>query len=138
VTPTAIALPTLIPTPTGFQSLPTLIPTPTAFSTTPEATARINGNVRAGDNTGYAVVGSLVENQRVPLIGRSSSGSGWWYVQLPNGTRGFVAPSVVIISGDTSNLPRINPPATPTPVASPTPPLPDAQIIGARFDRDIT
>jgi hypothetical protein len=139
VTPTQVLLPTQPPaTATLFeQALPTLIPTPTAFSLQPEAVALTNANVRAGDNTGYAVIGSLVTNQRVQVVGRSSSGSGWWFVQLPNGRRGFVAPSVIQVSGNLSSLPRIDPPATPTPVATPTPPLPDAVLINGRFDRDI-
>jgi uncharacterized protein YraI len=136
VVPTLV--PNLVPTIDPNQALPTLVPTPTAFSTTPEAVAVTNGNVRAGDNTGYPVVGSVVVNQRVQLVGRSSTGSGWWYIQLPNGTRGFVAPSIVQVSGNLSGLPRINPPATPTPIATATPTLPDAIITNVRFDRDIT
>lgn len=141
ITPTVaapIATNTPLATPVPDQSLPTLVPTPTAFSTNPEAVAVISGNVRAGDNTGYDIIGSLVVNQRVQVVGRSSSGSGWWYIELPNGRRGFVAPSVVQVSGDLSGLPRINPPATPTPVATATPELPDATITNVRFDRDIT
>ncbi len=134
ITPTPVVIPTLVPQ----QSVPTLIPTPTAFNLTPEAVALTNANVRQGDNIGYPTVGSLSANERVPVIGRSNSGSGWWVVRLPNGREGFVAPSVVNVTGDTSGLPRINPPATPTPIASPTPPLPDAVLVEARFDRDIT
>jgi uncharacterized protein YgiM (DUF1202 family) len=142
ITATPLAVPTLVPNvvPTidnSNQQLPTLVPTPTAFSTTPEAVAVTNGNVRSGDNTNYPVVGSLIANQRVQLVGRSNSGSGWWYVQLPNGTRGWVAPSVVQVSGDLTSLPRINPPATPTPLATATPTLPDAIITNVRFDREI-
>jgi uncharacterized protein YgiM (DUF1202 family) len=141
VTPTPVIVPTLVqnvfPTTDPNQAVPTLVPTPTAFNLTPEAVAVTNGNVRAGDNTGYAIVGSVVVGQRLQLVGRSASGSGWWYVQLPNGTRGWVAPSVVQVSGDLSNLPRVNPPATPTPVATATPTLPDAIITNVRFDRDI-
>jgi uncharacterized protein YgiM (DUF1202 family) len=141
ITPTPQEIPTLVPNivPTidTNQSLPTLVPTPTAFSNTPEAVAVTNGNVRAGDDTSYPIVGSVVVNQTVQLVGRSNSGSGWWYIQLPNGTRGWVAPSILQVTGNTANLPRINPPATPTPVATATPTLPDAIITNVRFDRDI-
>jgi hypothetical protein len=137
ITPTVPVIPTLVPQTVPPQELPTLVPTPTAFSLTPEAVAVTNGNVRAGDNTGYPVVGSLVVNQRVPVVGRSSTGSGWWYIELPNGRRGWVAPSVVQVSGDLRSVPFVNPPATPTPVASPTPELPDAVLTGVRFDREI-
>ncbi|MBZ0299073.1 MAG: SH3 domain-containing protein [Anaerolineae bacterium] len=142
ITPTAMVIPTLVPQPNfpttaPDQSLPTLVPTPTAFNLVPEAIAVISGNVRAGDSTSYDIIGSLVVNQRVSVVGRSSSGSGWWYIELPNGRRGWVAPSVVDVSGDMRDLPRINPPVTPTPIASPTPQLPDAVIANVRFDRDI-
>ncbi len=136
-TPTAIALPTAASLPTQAQQFPTLLPTPTAFDLAPHAVARINANVRAGDSTAYEVIGGLEEGDEVNLIGRSSTGSGWWVIRMPNGQQGWVAGSVVIISGDTSSLPRMNPPWTPTPIASPTPPLPDATITNVNFDREI-
>jgi hypothetical protein len=139
ITPTPPAgLPTNVPVPTQSQSIPTLFPTPTAFDTAPQAEATTNANVRAGDDTSYRVVGSLFAGQVVPVVGRSSTGSGWWVIELPNGVQGFAAPSVLRITGDTRNLPRIGPPATPTPVATATPDLPDLTITGVRFDRDIT
>ena len=139
ITPTVDAVPTqpTLAVTSPPQELPTLIPTPTAFDTNPTAEATTNANVRAGDNTGYSIIGSLAAGQTVPVIGRSSSGSGWWYIELPNGRRGFVAPSVVRVTGNTGGLPRIDPPATPTPVATPTPELADLTITGVRFDRDI-
>ena len=140
ITPTPLAVPTLVP---DFatqppQQLPTLIPTPTAFNLVPQAEAVTNANVRSGDSTSYSVIDSLFAGQQVPVVGRSSTGSGWWVVQMPDGDQGFIAPSVARITGDTSSLPRINPPATPTPIATPTPQLPDLAITGVRFDRDIT
>lgn len=135
-TPTALALPTAAALPTQAQSLPTLIPTPTAFDLNPRATVRISANVREGDSTGYRVVGGLDEGQEVDLVGRSSNG--WYVVRLPSGGQGFVAPSTLIVSGNTRSLPIINPPASPTPTASPTPMLPDVTIISVSFDRDIT
>jgi len=142
LSPTVPAIPTLVPqfVPTSVpdQALPTLFPTPTAFNTSPEAVAVINGNVRAGDSTGYAVIGALQVNEQVTVVGRSSTGSGWWVIELPNGQRGWVAPSVVRVTGDLRGLPRISPPYTPTPIASPTPPLPDAVISNVHFDREIT
>lgn len=135
ITPT---VPPSLPAATSApQEVPTLIPTPTALSTNPEAVAVTNGNVRAGDNTSYGIIGSLTANQTVPVVGRSNSGSGWWLIELPDGQRGWVAPSIVRVTGDLSTLPRVDPPSTPTPVASPTPDLPDAVITNVRFDRDI-
>lgn len=135
ITPT---VPPSLPAATSApQEVPTLVPTPTALSTNPEAVAVTNGNVRAGDNTSYGIIGSLTANQTVPVVGRSNSGSGWWLIELPDGQRGWVAPSIVRVTGDLSTLPRVDPPSTPTPVASPTPDLPDAVITNVRFDRDI-
>jgi uncharacterized protein YgiM (DUF1202 family) len=77
-----------------------------------------NANVRLGDSTIYPRVGSLQVGESVPIIGISSLGSGWYFVQLPNGERGFVAPSVVRTEGNLSVLTPIVPP--PLPVAPPT------------------
>lgn len=104
-----------------IPSRPTLVPTPTPLSRDPEVTAITGANVRRGDSTAYEVVGSLQAGDTVPVLGISSYGSGWFYVELPNGQRGFVAPSVVRISGDVYSTPRIDPPFTPTPPATNTP-----------------
>jgi len=100
---------------------PTLVPTPTPLSRDPEVTAITGANVRLGDSTSYEVVGSIQPGETVPVLGVSSYGSGWFYVELSTGQRGFVAPSVVRISGDVYSTPRINPPFTPTPPATNTP-----------------
>lgn len=135
VTPTPVVLPTVPVVPTSVQQIPTLVPTPTAFSSDPTVTARISANVRAGDSTGYPTVGSLPEGQQAPIIGRSSSGTGWYNIRLANGTIGWIAGSTVIISGDLSRVPYVAPPPTSTPVATATPTLPDLAIVGVRFDR---
>lgn len=108
-------------TPTGINR-PTLGATPTAFSGLPTVTALTDANVRQGDSTLYGVVGSLLTGQTAQIVGISNSGSGWYYIQLSTGRRGFISPSVVSVSGDISNLTRILPPATPTPTFTPTPP----------------
>jgi hypothetical protein len=140
ITPTPLAVPTLVPqfATQPPQSLPTLIPTPTAFDLVPQAEAVTNANVRAGDSTAYPVVGSLFAGETVSVIGRSSTGSGWWVIRMSNGGQGWIAPSVARVTGDTRSLPIFNPPATPTPVATATPQLPDLTITSGRFDRDIT
>lgn len=139
VTPTPLVVPTLVPqfATQAPQALPTLFPTPTALNLTPQAEAVTNANVRSGDSTAYRVIGSLFAGEQVPVVGRSSTGSGWWVIQMSNGGRGWVAPSVVRVTGDTHSLPLINPPVTPTPVATATPQLPDLTITGVRFDREI-
>lgn len=112
--------PTLIPT----QAAPgraTLAPTPTAFSSGPQVVALIDSNVRRGDSTEYDRVGFLFGGETAAIIGISSFGTDWYYIQLASGRRGFIAPSVVRTEGDLSNLPRINPPPPPTPIPTNTP-----------------
>ena len=121
--------PTLGPTPTQLTGntggspvlRPTLAATPTDFSSSPRVTALTDSNVRRGDNTSYDVVGSLLTGESANVLGVSSSGSGWLYIELPNGRRGFIAPSIVRVEGNTVGLQSITPPATPTPSATPTP-----------------
>jgi len=95
-------------------ALPTLLPTPTAFSSVPQATARINGNVRRGDGTQYEVIGSITAGTTVTIVGTSALGTNWYLVVLPNGTQGWVAPSIVEVTGNLATVPRVNPPPPPT------------------------
>ncbi len=98
----------------------------------------LDANVRAGDSTLYAPIGALLQGQSAPILGVSSTGSGWWLIQLSNGRQGWVAPSTVMVTGNLANIPVMTPPqptATPTPVATSTPTLPDATITNVRFDR---
>ncbi|MGB1285173.1 MAG: SH3 domain-containing protein [Aggregatilineales bacterium] len=81
-------------------------------------TAVVDANVRAGDNTQYARIGSLLAGESAPVIGISNSGSGWLYIQLDGGREGFIAPSIVSFTGDRNSLPRVAPPPPPEP--SPT------------------
>lgn len=123
-----------IPQATATQiSRPTLVPSPTAVDTTPQVTARLDANVREGDNTAYDVVGTLQEGQTARIIGISTSGNGWYNIELANGTRGWIAPSVVTVSGDLRGIPRVNPPFTPTPPATNTP-IPTGNLTGSTPD----
>lgn len=136
ITPTPVVLPTVPSQPTSSaQQVPTLVPTPTAFSSDPIVTARISANVRMGNGTEYPTVGSLPEGEQAPIIGRIGDGSGWYNIRLANGAIGWIAGSTVIVSGDLSRVPFVSPPATPTPIATATPTLPDLAIVGVRFDR---
>jgi SH3-like domain-containing protein len=83
-----------------------------------------SANVRAGDDTIYAVVSPVYRNDRLPILGISTRGSGWYQVQLPDGRIGWIAPSVVSIEGSLSGLPAVQPPPrpiTPTPLPTATP-----------------
>jgi hypothetical protein len=126
--------PTLVPSPTGLpgqvnprpSQVPTLPP-----NSGPVVIASQNANVRSGDSTIYPRLGVLFRNEPAPILGISSTGSGWYYIQLPNGSRGFIAPSVVRTEGNLVGLQPIVPPPppptfTPSPTFTPTPIPPTA------------
>jgi len=109
---------------TSAPGRPTLAATPTAADTTPTVTASTDANVRSGDSTRYPVIGTLFAGDTARVVGVSSTGSGWYYIELDDGDRGFIAPSIVVASGDIGSVPRVSPPpppATPTPTPTNTP-----------------
>jgi hypothetical protein len=120
----------VVPTPTPAAGRPTLAATPTAFDTTPRVTANVNANVRSGDSTGYEIIAVLQVGQTARVLGLSTTGNGWYYIELVDGSRGWIAPSTVTAAGDIRSVPRVNPPATPTPPATNTPP-PQGNLTGS-------
>jgi uncharacterized protein YraI len=129
-------LPVMVTATSAPITRPTLAPSPTAFDTTPRVTARLNANVRAGDSTGYDIVASLQSGQTADVIGISSSGSGWFYIRLSDGRTGWIAPSVVDLSGNIGQAQLVAPPATPTPrpTATFTPPPVTVNFAGSPPD----
>lgn len=127
-------VPTAVPT----QILPTLPPTPTAFDPTPRATAALNANVRSGDGTNYPVIAGLTQGESVPIVGVSSLGTGWYLVQLANGTRGWVAPTVVTVTGNIGSVPLIQPPPPPVPTAIPATatPVSNVNLVAGNYSFD--
>lgn len=116
--------PDLPPTPTQLAGFvrPTLAPTPTALNTgQPTVTALADANVRRGDDTAYDRVDAVFEGEQAVVIGISSFGSGWYYIETARGRRGFIAPSTVRFSGNAASLTLIDPPPPPTPPATATP-----------------
>lgn len=109
---------------------PTLLPTPTGLSSEAIVTANLDANVRSGDSTSYPRIDSLFRGDSARVIGRSSRGNGWFYIQLDNGKFGWIAPSVVTASGDFSNVVRTDPPATSTPIPTNTP-VPQGNLAAA-------
>jgi uncharacterized protein YgiM (DUF1202 family) len=107
------------PTPIPAATLtPTFDPTPRGTVTTASA------NVRTGDSTLYPVIASLPQGTVVDLVGISSTGSGWYQVRLASGQLGWMSPTVITVSGNVNQLPRVTPPpppVTPTPVPTATP-----------------
>jgi hypothetical protein len=99
-------------------------PIPT-LDVTPRVTVnRSSVNVREGDSTAYPVITALTQGTTLPVLGISNQGTGWYYVQLPDGRRGWISPTVVEAEGDFSNVARLSPPpipVTPTPVPTLTP-----------------
>jgi len=69
-----------------------------------------NVNVRAGDSTSYSVVGSLRPDEPARIIGVSSTGSGWYRIELQNGRYGWVSPGVVTTSETPRDLLAYDPP----------------------------
>ena len=100
------ATPTPLPSPTS--------PVPVASSTPvipePFVTANVSVNIRSGDSTDYPILGTLSSGDSAPLLGLSSTGSGWFYVQLPDGMPGYVSFDLVTVTGDVSALQSFDPP----------------------------
>ncbi|MBI5957471.1 MAG: SH3 domain-containing protein [Chloroflexi bacterium] len=110
------SLPTF--TPSGEQS--TAIPTPTgqpvlSSNSTPQdqvvltgAVALVNTtslNIRQGPGTNYPAVGSLVQGERVQIVGRSGD-SQWWAVTYRGGTA-WVLAQLTQVEGDISQIPLV-------------------------------
>lgn len=89
-------------------------PTP---PTGPTATTNSNADVRSGDSEAFPIVTTLPANTSVPIVG-ISSGSGWYQVQLPDGSLGWIAPGSVTVSGDLSGIPSVIPPVLPVSTSS--------------------
>ncbi len=96
-------------------------PAAEAGDDSPRVVALVNSNVRAGDNTFYQIVGFLIEGSSANILGISSRGTSWYFIELGNGARGFIHPNIVRAEGDLSNLqPIAPPPLPPTPIPLPT------------------
>ncbi len=78
-------------------------------------------HVRAGDGTNYPIVGGLSNGESARVQGRSSTGNGWLAIVKEDGTRGWIAPFVVITLGNTRDAPVMVPPPSPMPSDTPTP-----------------
>lgn len=83
-------------------------------------------NVRAGNGTQFAIIGTLTSGSSLPALGRLSGGD-WVQVRLNNGGVGWVAASVSRLEGDCGTLPIVaaplNAPLAATQPAPTQPPL---------------
>ncbi|MCZ2099608.1 MAG: SH3 domain-containing protein [Anaerolineae bacterium] len=107
----------LFATPT--PAFPTAIPQPTLDPTPRGTVSGAAANVRTGDSTEFPVITTLRRDEQVLLIGVSNRGTGWYQVRLANGRIGWMAPSVINVSGNLGLLPFVSPPPLPP---TPTPP----------------
>jgi hypothetical protein len=108
----------------GTQTQEAIALTMTASDPTPRASPIGQGvNVHAGDSIDFGLVGTLNQGESAPVLGISDRGTGWYNIQLPDGTTGWVNGTNVTITGDASLIPSLSPPIateTPTPTLDPT------------------
>ncbi len=128
--PTSTSQPLATREASGAQATPstanTFLPTAAACSMDPTIQSLSAGvNVRSGPGTDYDLVSRLRHLEVRPIIGRAENAP-WWQIRLEDGTNGWVADSVVAVSGYTGAVPTVDPPElpngnTPTPGAPWTP-----------------
>ena len=108
----------------AFTPTPTLSPTQT-FTLTPSVpmvTVSVNTNCRTGPTTAYAILGVLKVGEQAQVVGRSTL-SDTMIIRLPSNLNVtcWLWAGDATVTGDTSGLPVVPIPATPTPKFSPTP-----------------
>ncbi|MBZ0291193.1 MAG: SH3 domain-containing protein [Anaerolineae bacterium] len=120
---------------TGQEETPEPAPTQAPQDTTarvvpsPQYTAINIRRCDLVDNDRCPVIAALRSGESALVQALSSNGSGWFQVQLPSGTVGWVSPTVVAQQGDFSGVGRTQPPAPLTPPARPVQ-LPDMAPVG--------
>ena len=119
----------LIAVVSGFElvlrGVPEAAPVIDNLSLAPSLTVRSRSNVRAGDSTDYPVVAKLEVGVTAAILGISRGSAGWYYIELPDGARGYISPDIVTADGDLTNLPTIDP-ASQSATATPAPATPAA------------
>lgn len=75
----------------------------------------VTAGVRSGNGRGFPLITQLEPNTRLAILGISSVPEQWYFIKLPDGREGWIAPSVVRLEGDTSLIPFITPPPPPSP-----------------------
>ncbi len=99
---------------------PTITLTPT--SSIPMVSVSTDTNCRTGPDTVYDIRGILRVGENAQVVGRNST-SDYWVIILPsnNSIICWVWGNYATVTGNTSNIPIVNPPPTPTPTITPTP-----------------
>jgi len=110
-TPTESNTPIVVPVET---QKPVATQNPTSGN--PTITANMDTNCRSGPGPVYPVITGLFVGQTSVVLGRNSAGT-WWYIQNPlTSTKScWVWTNTTRVEGNTSNLPTIATPPTPTP-----------------------
>lgn len=110
-TQAVIEEPTTTPLP---ESTATIEPTITYF--VPMISATKNTNCREGPGAQWAVISALLVGEKVPVKGKSVSGT-WWLIQDPKQASKtcWVWTDTTNVEGKTDSLPIIETPPTPTP-----------------------
>jgi hypothetical protein len=121
----ARALATLAPSAPALSQTPMLsatgVPSPIVEATTPALgppvlTARQDSNCRSGPGTVYDVISYVQGGDRSPIDGRNGAAT-WWRIPRGDGVgHCWVWDGNVTVEGDTSAVPVLPNPPTPTPV----------------------
>jgi uncharacterized protein YraI len=117
--------PGVTPPTATFTPEPTDTPSPTPLGP-PFLIANDDANVRGGPGTVYVILGVLRQGERADVVGQDQTHT-WYVIVFPNSAdgRGWIWGQLVTLGGDTSNIPVIAAPPTPTytPTATFTPTL---------------
>ncbi len=111
----------LVPSDTPKPSLtPSL--TPTLAPAAPMVSVSMDTNCRTGPGKVYDMTGSLLVGQSAEIVGREA-GNQYWVIRDPKnpGNICWLWGYYATVTGDTSKLPVITPPPTPTPAFTDTP-----------------
>lgn len=104
----APAAATALPSSTSTSSLPPTLGLPMVL-------VLQQANCRAGPGLVYEIIGYLHPGDISPIDGRNAESSWWWVQQVAGWGHCWVSDAVVEVSGDTSAVPMLPPPSTPTP-----------------------
>ena len=104
--PPPATTPTITQTPTE-----TLTPTPSI----PMVSVTVNTNCRFGPGQVYEYLGALLEGETAEIHGINPDGN-FWYIENPDrpGSYCWITAAYAQVSGDTSQVPELTPPPTPT------------------------
>ncbi len=110
-TPAIVEEPTSTPLPEATATIE-----PTITYSVPMISATKNTNCREGPGAQWAVISALLVGDKVPVKGKSISGT-WWLIQDPKQASKtcWVWTDTTIVEGKTDSLPIIQTPPTPTP-----------------------